>query len=105
MTCAGAAVKEGEQEVGRGHCSTLVLMADGMEPVLAAEKQLGVLASRSSRSALRRPLSVGFRREARRAGRPQREKGGSSGLKRSERQQGYGSLSCDHVCGVGVVTI
>ena len=53
----------------------MVLMADGMEPVLAAEKQLGVLASRSSRSALPRPLSVGFRREARRAGRPQRENG------------------------------
>ena len=60
MTCAGAAVKEGEQEVGRGQCSTLVLMADGMEPVLAAEKQLGVLASRSSRSALPRPDPVGF---------------------------------------------
>ena len=71
MTCAGAAVKEGEQEVGRGQCCTLVLMADGMEPVLAAEKQLGVLASRSSRSALPRPLSVGLGWEARRAaGRP-----------------------------------
>ena len=74
MTCAGAAVKEGEQEVGRGQCSTLVLMADGMEPVLAAEKQLGVLASRSSRSALPRPDPVGCRwRALERARQPDKE--------------------------------